>query len=153
MPPSPVESRPLRRRRWCCRRVAVPVLPSRFRCNEGSDNPAALGLVCTGADSSHNDPAGVSHGALGRRFSYVRVQMTSRYLLKCLLLLSALFCQQALFGQTGSPGTINTYAGNDALFAGGGQPATSAHLVGPNYIAIDGQGNVYFSASGLAMVR
>ena len=78
--------------------------------------------------------------------------MTSRYLLKCLLLLSALFCQQALFGQTGSPGTINTYAGNDALFAGGGQPATSAHLVGPNYIAIDGQGNVYFSASGLAMV-
>src|ERR1039457_3767034 len=78
--------------------------------------------------------------------------MTTRYLLKCLLLLSALFCQQALFGQTGSPGTISTYAGNDALFAGGGQLATSAQLVGPNNIAFDGKGNVYFSASGLSMV-
>jgi uncharacterized protein (TIGR03437 family) len=78
--------------------------------------------------------------------------MTTRYLLKCLLLLSALFCQQALFGQTGSPGTINTYAGNDALFAGGGQLATAAQLVGPNNIAFDGRGNVYFSASGLSMV-
>ena len=78
--------------------------------------------------------------------------MTTRYLFKCLLLLSALFCQQALFGQTGSPGTINTYAGNDALFAGGGQLATSAQLAGPNNIAFDGKGNVYFSASGLSMV-
>ena len=78
--------------------------------------------------------------------------MTTRYLLKCLLLLSALFCRQALFGQTGSPGTINTYAGNDALFAGAGQPATAAQLVGPNNIAVDGKGNVYFSASGLSMV-
>ena len=78
--------------------------------------------------------------------------MTTRYLFKCLLLLSALFCQQALFGQTGSPGTINTYAGNDALFAGGGQPATAAQVVGPNNIAFDGKGNVYFSASGLSMV-
>src|ERR1022692_4144456 len=49
-------------------------------------------------------------------------------------------------------GTINTYAGNDALFEGSGQPATAAQLVGPNYIAVDAQGNVYFSASGLAMV-
>jgi hypothetical protein len=49
-------------------------------------------------------------------------------------------------------GTINTYAGNDALFAGTGQPATAAQLVGPNNVAVDGQGNVYFSASGLAMV-
>jgi sugar lactone lactonase YvrE len=78
--------------------------------------------------------------------------MTTRYLLKCLLLLSALFCQQALFGQTGSPGTISTYAGNDALFAGGGQPATAAQVVEPNNIAFDGKGNVYVSASGLSMV-
>jgi uncharacterized protein (TIGR03437 family) len=78
--------------------------------------------------------------------------MTTRYLFTCLLLLSALSCQQALFGQTGSPGTINTYAGNDALFAGGGQPATTAQLVGPNNIAFDGKGNVYFSDSGLSMV-
>jgi hypothetical protein len=48
--------------------------------------------------------------------------------------------------------TINTYAGNDALFAGGGQPATSAQLAGPNYSVVDGQGNVYISASGLSMV-
>jgi hypothetical protein len=78
--------------------------------------------------------------------------MTTRYLLKCLLLLSALFCRQALFSQTGSPGTINAYAGNDALYTGGGQPATAAQLVGPNNIAVDPQGNVYFSASGLSMV-
>lgn len=49
-------------------------------------------------------------------------------------------------------GTINTYAGNDALFDDAGQPATSAHLVGPNNIAIDAKGDVYFSASGLSMV-
>jgi uncharacterized protein (TIGR03437 family) len=49
-------------------------------------------------------------------------------------------------------GNISTYAGNDALFAGGGLPATSAQLVNPNYIAVDGQGNLYFSASGQAMV-
>ena len=77
---------------------------------------AALGAVCTGADSSHNNAAGVRHSASWRRFPYVKVQMTTRYLFVCLLLLSALSCQQALFGQTGSPGTISTYAGNDALF-------------------------------------
>jgi uncharacterized protein (TIGR03437 family) len=49
-------------------------------------------------------------------------------------------------------GTINTYAGNDALFAGSGQPATAAQLVGPNNSAVDAQGNVYISASGLSMV-
>jgi uncharacterized protein (TIGR03437 family) len=49
-------------------------------------------------------------------------------------------------------GTIDTYAGNDALFAGGGKPAISAQLVNPNYVAVDGQGNIYFSASGLSMV-
>jgi uncharacterized protein (TIGR03437 family) len=78
--------------------------------------------------------------------------MTTRYLFICLLLLSALFCQQALFGQTGSPGTINTYAGNDAIFAGAGRPATAAQLVNPNYIAFDAQGNIYFSDTGLSMV-
>jgi len=49
-------------------------------------------------------------------------------------------------------GTINTYAGNDALFEGSGQPATAAQLVGPNNSVVDGQGNVYISAPGLAMV-
>jgi len=49
-------------------------------------------------------------------------------------------------------GTINTYAGSDALFAGGGQPAISAQLVNPNNIAVDAQGNLYFSDSGLSMV-
>src|ERR1035441_8870426 len=49
-------------------------------------------------------------------------------------------------------GTINTYAGNDALFADAGKPATAAHLVGPNNMAVDAQGNVYIAASGLSMV-
>ena len=49
-------------------------------------------------------------------------------------------------------GTINTYAGSDALFADAGQPATSAHLVNPNNIAFDAKGNLYFSDSGLSMV-
>jgi uncharacterized protein (TIGR03437 family) len=49
-------------------------------------------------------------------------------------------------------GTIKTYAGSDALFADAGRPATAAHLVNPNYIAFDAQGNLYFSDSGLAIV-
>ena len=49
-------------------------------------------------------------------------------------------------------GTINTYAGSDALFQDSGQPAISARLVSPNNIAIDSQGNIYFSDSGLSMV-
>jgi sugar lactone lactonase YvrE len=49
-------------------------------------------------------------------------------------------------------GTIDTYAGNDALFAGSGQPAIAAQLVGPNNCVVDGQGNVYISAPGLSMV-
>ena len=49
-------------------------------------------------------------------------------------------------------GTINTYAGNDAIFAGSGQAATAAQLVNPNNIAFDAHGNVYFSATGLSMV-
>jgi uncharacterized protein (TIGR03437 family) len=49
-------------------------------------------------------------------------------------------------------GTIDTYAGNDALFAGSGLPATAAQIVGPNSMAVDSQGNLYISASGLSMV-
>ena len=75
--------------------------------------------------------------------------MTTRHLRKCLLALSALFCGQTLFSQTG---TVNTYAGNDAIFADTGQPATAAHLVQPSRLAVDSQGNVYIAASGLFMV-
>jgi uncharacterized protein (TIGR03437 family) len=78
--------------------------------------------------------------------------MTIRHASKYLLLLSALLCRQALPGQTGTAGTIDTYAGSDALFADAGQPATSAHLVNPDNIAVDAQGNLYFSDSGFAMV-
>jgi uncharacterized protein (TIGR03437 family) len=67
--------------------------------------------------------------------------------LKKVLLSTLVFSGLAL-----AQGTINTYAGNDALFEGSGQPAIAAQLVGPNNSVVDGQGNVYFSASGLAMV-
>jgi hypothetical protein len=60
------------------------------------------------------------------------------------------FPRRAPFGQTSTPATIITYAGNDAIFAGNGQPAASAQLVDPNNIAFDAQGNVNFSVSGLA---
>jgi sugar lactone lactonase YvrE len=78
--------------------------------------------------------------------------MTTRYLEKSLLLVAVVLCGQALFGQTTTPATIITYAGNDAIFAGAGQPATAARLVNPNYMAFDAQGNLYFSDSGLSMV-
>ena len=68
--------------------------------------------------------------------------MTTRYLEKSLLLVAVVLCGQALFGQTTTPATIITYAGNDAIFAGVGQPATAAQLVNPNYIAFDAQGNL-----------
>jgi trimeric autotransporter adhesin len=64
-------------------------------------------------------------------------------LLPCALVFSGL-----VLGQ----GTINTYAGNDALFQGSGQPAISAQLVGPTNSVVDAQGNVYISAGGLSMV-
>jgi hypothetical protein len=63
--------------------------------------------------------------------------MTTRSFRNSLLLLSVLLCGQALFGQTTTPATIITYAGNDAIFAGDGQPATAAQLVNPNYMAFD----------------
>jgi len=75
--------------------------------------------------------------------------MTASLFPKSLLLLSTLLCCQAAFGQTA---TINTYAGSDALFAGAGLAATSAQLVSPDNIAVDAQGNVYFSDPGLSMV-
>ena len=75
--------------------------------------------------------------------------MTARHLLKSLLPISALLCCQAALGQTA---TINTYAGNDAFFAGAGLAATSAQLVSPNSFAFDSQGNVYFSDPGYSMV-
>ena len=49
-------------------------------------------------------------------------------------------------------GTITTYAGSDSIFADSGQPATSAHLLGPDSVAVDSQGNVYIPNSGLQMV-
>ena len=64
------------------------------------------------------------------------------------LMASALVSPGVMLAQ----GTMNTYAGSDALFAGGGQPATAAQLVNPNYMAFDAQGNLYFSDSGFAMV-
>ena len=53
---------------------------------------------------------------------------------------------------TMAQGTITTYAGSDSIFVDAGQPATSAHLLGPNAVAVDGQGNLYIANSGLEMV-
>src|SRR5450755_1700840 len=64
------------------------------------------------------------------------------------LLSSLLIFSSAVLAQ----GTINTYAGNDALFADAGLQAVAAHLVGPRSLALDSQGNVYVAASGLSMV-
>jgi uncharacterized protein (TIGR03437 family) len=61
-------------------------------------------------------------------------------------------CALVFAGVVLAQGTIDTYAGNDAIFADAGKAATAAHLVGPNNMAVDGQGNVYISASGLSMV-
>jgi uncharacterized protein (TIGR03437 family) len=78
--------------------------------------------------------------------------MTTQRASRCLLLLSALFCRQTLLAATGTAGTINTYAGSDAVFSDAGQAATAAHLVTPTGIAVDAKGNVYFSVAGLAAV-
>jgi uncharacterized protein (TIGR03437 family) len=61
-------------------------------------------------------------------------------------------CALVFSGVVLAQGTIDTYAGNDAIFADGGKAATAAHLVGPNNMAVDAQGNVYIAASGLSMV-
>jgi len=78
--------------------------------------------------------------------------MTTRRASNFLLLLSALLCRHTLLAATGTAGTIDTYAGSDAVFSDAGQPATSAHLVTPTGIAFDAKGNVYFSVAGLAAV-
>jgi hypothetical protein len=64
-------------------------------------------------------------------------------LLPCALVFSGIMVAQ---------GTINTYAGNDALFQGSGQPAIDAQIAGPNNSVVDSHGNVYISAGPLAMV-
>jgi len=88
-----------------------------------------------------------------RRFDFKRVHyiMTTRSFRNSLLLLSVLLCGQALFGQTTTPATIITTPERCHIH-GGGQPAAAAHLVNPNNIAFDAQGNLYFSDSGLSMV-
>src|ERR1700733_12182657 len=63
--------------------------------------------------------------------------------LPCMLIFSGLILAQ---------GTINTYAGKDALCAGARQPAVTAQIVGPNNSVVDSHGNVYISGSGLSMV-
>jgi len=63
--------------------------------------------------------------------------MTIRRASQSLILLSALLCRQALFAATGTAGTINTYAGSDALFADAGRPAAAAHLVNPDNMVFD----------------
>ena len=68
------------------------------------------------------------------------------------LVLFALMISGLLSGVMLAQGTIITYAGSDALFAGAGQPAIAAQIVGPQNIVADGQGNVYFCVSGQSMV-
>jgi uncharacterized protein (TIGR03437 family) len=63
-----------------------------------------------------------------------------------------LVCAFVFCGAAFAQPTIKTYAGNDAIFAGSGQPAIAAQLVGPTKSVVDGQGNVYISAPGLSMV-
>jgi uncharacterized protein (TIGR03437 family) len=75
------------------------------------------------------------------------LQTSTKTMLARLLPSALIFTGVAL-----AQGTIDTYAGNDSLFAGSGQPATAAQLVGPINSAVDAQGNVYISASGLSMV-
>ena len=64
------------------------------------------------------------------------------------LMASALVFPDIILAQ----GTINTYAGSDALFADAGRAAAAAHLVNPDNMVFDAQGNLYFSDSGLSMV-
>jgi uncharacterized protein (TIGR03437 family) len=48
--------------------------------------------------------------------------------------------------------TITTYAGNDAIFSGGGLQATAVQIPAPAGVASDAQGNIYISSDGLSMV-
>src|ERR1700730_11963741 len=60
---------------------------------------------------------------------------------------AVLFCG-TMFAQT----TITTYAGNDAIFAGNGQPAVTAQLAQSTGVAVDSRGNVFIAATGLQMI-
>src|ERR1017187_3694135 len=57
------------------------------------------------------------------------------------------WCPQLALAQT-----ISTYAGNDAIFAGNGQQATSVQLITPTGVATDAQGGFYVSAGTMSMV-
>src|ERR1035441_9518342 len=179
MPRFPVASRRLRRRRWCCRKAAAPAPPSRSRCNERRSNHSLTVVALTALlpqetpypsrdrgtlwvrsgltrgdplnrsscrvwtgfravlDEPPGTPSSARAAAIGEPMSILK------RLLPSVLLSSSLVLAQ---------GTINTYAGNDAIFAGAGRPATAAQLVNPSYMAFDAQGNLYFSATGLSMV-
>jgi uncharacterized protein (TIGR03437 family) len=54
----------------------------------------------------------------------------------------------------GTDGTITTYAGTGARgYSGDGGPATSANLSGPHTLALDPQGNLYVTDSGVYRIR
>ena len=68
------------------------------------------------------------------------MKMCTGFILGCLLLCDA----QAQ--------TITTYAGNDAIFSGGGLQATAVQIPAPAGVASDAQGNIYISSDGLSMI-
>jgi uncharacterized protein (TIGR03437 family) len=55
----------------------------------------------------------------------------------------------------GTDGIITTYAGTGLfqIFSGDGGPATSANLNGPHTLALDAQGNLFFTDSGNYRIR
>jgi trimeric autotransporter adhesin len=63
-----------------------------------------------------------------------------------------LACAFAVSGVVFAQATITTYAGNDSVFAGNGQPAVNAQLAQPFGVAVDPNGNVFVGATGLQMV-
>jgi trimeric autotransporter adhesin len=68
-----------------------------------------------------------------------------RTLLFCLAILNATVCALA-------QSTITTFAGRDPKFEGNGQAAVLARIGLPRGVALDGQGNVYFTDSGFSLV-
>jgi len=65
-----------------------------------------------------------------------------------------LFCLVFLKAAACAPGqsTITTFAGRDPKFEGDGQAAVLARIGLPRGVALDGQGNVYFTDSGFSLV-
>jgi hypothetical protein len=63
-----------------------------------------------------------------------------------------LACAFVVTGTVFAQATITTYAGNDSIFAGNGQPAVNAQLAQPFGVAVDGNGNVFIGGTGLQMV-